>query len=124
MREKILLQYQQEIPYSCQVFSKRHQLVLLPASLTTLLGLNARCLCQVNVVKYAARKVGKDFIEIEILIERESQKVILLGKVGCTITVLITSTTIARSEAKSGWSVIMPGWQCNQVASHSSQAGH
>lgn len=66
VREKILLQYQQEIPYSCQV----------------------------NVVKYAARKVGKDFIEIEILIERESQKVILLGKDGNAIKLLATAARL------------------------------
>ncbi|KAG0630214.1 hypothetical protein M758_1G162900 [Ceratodon purpureus] len=53
LREKIFIQYRQEIPY----------------------------VCQVNVVNYMERRVHKDYIQLEIVVEKEGQKGILLGKV-------------------------------------------
>jgi hypothetical protein len=53
VREKIFLQYRQEIPYACQV----------------------------NVISYKSRPTAKDFIQVEILVEKESQRSIILGKV-------------------------------------------
>lgn len=53
VREKIFLQYKNEVPYACQV----------------------------NVVSYKTRPAAKDFIQVEILVEKNSQKIILIGKV-------------------------------------------
>jgi hypothetical protein len=39
------------------------------------------CFWQVNVTSYKIRPSAKDFIQIEILVERESQRSIILGKV-------------------------------------------
>ena len=54
IREKIFQQFRQEIPYSTQV----------------------------NIVVYEERKDGKDFIDAEIVVERDTQKGILIGKGG------------------------------------------
>jgi GTP-binding protein Era len=54
IREKIFDQYRQEIPYSTQV----------------------------NIVEFKERDRGKDFIDAEIVVERSSQKGILIGKGG------------------------------------------
>ena len=54
IREKIFEQYRQEIPYSTQV----------------------------NIVSYEEREDEKDFIDAEIVVERGSQKGILIGKGG------------------------------------------
>lgn len=54
IREKIFQLYRQEIPYSTQV----------------------------NVVSFEERKGEKDFIDAEIVVERDSQKGILIGKGG------------------------------------------
>lgn len=54
IREKVFQQYRQEIPYSTQV----------------------------NVVAFKEREHGKDFIDAEIVVERGSQKGILIGKHG------------------------------------------
>eukprot|EP00850_Spirogloea_muscicola_P019960 SM000203S06136 [mRNA] locus=s203:162397:164310:+ [translate_table: standard] len=67
VREKIFLQYQQEVPYACQV----------------------------NVLTYVERKEGvKDFIELDIIVERESQKGILLGKGGLSLKTLATAARL------------------------------
>lgn len=34
-----------------------------------------------NVISYKARPNAKDFIQVEILVERNSQKIIIIGKV-------------------------------------------
>lgn len=34
-----------------------------------------------NVVSYKARPAAKDFIQVEIVVEQNSQKIILIGKV-------------------------------------------
>lgn len=52
VREKIFLQYRNEIPYACQV----------------------------NVVSYKSRPNAKDFIQVEIVVEKNSQKIIVIGK--------------------------------------------
>ncbi|KAG1346851.1 hypothetical protein COCNU_06G006800 [Cocos nucifera] len=52
VREKIFMQYRNEVPYACQV----------------------------NVVKYISRPTSKDFIQVEIIVEKDSQKIILIGK--------------------------------------------
>lgn len=36
---------------------------------------------QVNVVSYKSRPNAKDFIQVEIVVEKNSQKIILIGKV-------------------------------------------
>jgi GTP-binding protein Era len=54
VREKIFMQYRKEIPY----------------------------VCQVNVISYKSRPDAKDFIQVEILVEKNSQKIILIGKEG------------------------------------------
>ncbi len=54
IRENILEQYQEEIPYSCEVI----------------------------INEFKEREEGKDFIQAEILVERDSQKGIIIGKGG------------------------------------------
>ncbi|XP_030523692.1 GTPase ERA-like, chloroplastic isoform X2 [Rhodamnia argentea] len=53
VREKIFMQYRNEVPYACQV----------------------------NVVSYKTRPNAKDFIQVEIVVEKNSQKIIVIGKV-------------------------------------------
>ena len=36
---------------------------------------------QVNVISYKSRPNAKDFIQVEIVVEKNSQKIILIGKV-------------------------------------------
>lgn len=57
IREKIFQQFRQEIPYSCQV----------------------------NVVSFEERKQDKTLIHADIVIERESQKGMLIGKKGAAL---------------------------------------
>lgn len=57
IREKILELFQDEIPYSCEV----------------------------RVVDYKERHETKDFIEAEIIVERDTQRAIILGKAGAAI---------------------------------------
>lgn len=57
IREKIFEQFRQEIPYSCQV----------------------------NVVSFEERKQEKTLIHADIVIERDSQKGILIGKKGAAL---------------------------------------
>ncbi|RMH63169.1 MAG: GTPase Era [Bacteroidetes bacterium] len=57
IREKIFEHYAQEIPYSTQV----------------------------NIVQFEEREGGKDFIDAEIIVERNSQKGILIGKGGSAL---------------------------------------
>ncbi|KAK8331943.1 hypothetical protein V6Z11_A10G108800 [Gossypium hirsutum] len=52
VREKIFMQYRNEVPYACQV----------------------------NVVSYKTRPNAKEFIQVEIVVEKDSQKIILIGK--------------------------------------------
>lgn len=66
VREKIFIQYRNEIPYACQV----------------------------NVVSYKARPTAKDFIQVEIVVERNSQKVILIGKEGKALKMLATASRL------------------------------
>ncbi len=54
IREKIFEQFRDEVPYSTQV----------------------------NIVRYEERPAGKDFIDAEIVVERPTQKAILIGKGG------------------------------------------
>ncbi|MEJ2507454.1 MAG: KH domain-containing protein, partial [Ignavibacteriaceae bacterium] len=57
IREKILEQFSAEVPYSCEVL----------------------------IVDYKEREEGKDYISAEIVVERDSQKAILVGKGGSKI---------------------------------------
>jgi GTP-binding protein Era len=57
IREKILELYQDEIPYSCEVL----------------------------IVDFKERDESKDFISAEIVVERDTQKVIIIGKGGAVI---------------------------------------
>ncbi|KAL3695988.1 hypothetical protein R1sor_010064 [Riccia sorocarpa] len=67
IREKIFLQYRQEIPY----------------------------VCQVNVLNYTERRSSaKDFIEAEIVVEKDSQMGILIGKDGSALKLLATASRI------------------------------
>jgi GTPase len=63
IREKIFEQFQQEIPYSTQV----------------------------NIVVYEERPNGVDFIDAEIVVERDTQKGILIGKGGQALKKLGTA---------------------------------
>ncbi|MBE0572797.1 MAG: GTPase Era [Ignavibacteriaceae bacterium] len=57
IREKILEIYRDEIPYSCEVL----------------------------IVEFKERETSKHFISAEVVVERESQKAIIIGKVGSAI---------------------------------------
>lgn len=57
IREKIFMKYSQEVPYSTQV----------------------------NVVAYEEREGQKDLLHAEIVVERDSQKAILIGKGGAAL---------------------------------------
>ncbi|XP_057417226.1 GTPase ERA-like, chloroplastic [Lotus japonicus] len=66
VREKIFMQYRNEIPYACQV----------------------------NVVSYKARPNAKDFIQVEILVEKNSQKMIVIGREGKALKLLATASRL------------------------------
>ncbi|XP_020100588.1 uncharacterized protein LOC109718658 [Ananas comosus] len=66
VREKIFVQYRNEVPYACQV----------------------------NVRNYIARPTSKDFIQVEIVVEKDSQKMILIGKEGRALKVLATAARL------------------------------
>ncbi|KAI4327634.1 hypothetical protein L6164_020071 [Bauhinia variegata] len=66
VREKIFMQYRNEIPYACQV----------------------------NVVSYKARPNAKDFIQVEIVVEKNSQKIIVIGKEGKALKLLATAARL------------------------------
>ncbi|XVF15798.1 hypothetical protein REPUB_Repub09cG0187300 [Reevesia pubescens] len=66
IREKIFMQYRNEVPYACQV----------------------------NVVNYKTRPNAKDFIQVEIVVEKDSQKIILIGKGGKALKVLATAARL------------------------------
>lgn len=87
IREKIFMQYRNEVPYACQVwlgFSRlparhNHQ----PNLTKSLMGIYSFIYpnFQVNVVNYKTRPNAKDFIQVEIVVEKDTQKIILIGKV-------------------------------------------
>jgi len=60
IREKIFELYEDEVPYSCEVL----------------------------IAEFKERQGGKDFISAEIVVERESQKPIIIGKAGRAIKLL------------------------------------
>ncbi|KAI0516198.1 hypothetical protein KFK09_008870 [Dendrobium nobile] len=66
VREKIFMQYRNEVPYACQV----------------------------NVVSYTSRPNAKDFIQVEIVVEKNSQKIILIGKDGKALKILATASRL------------------------------
>ncbi|KAH9711317.1 GTPase ERA-like [Citrus sinensis] len=66
IREKIFMQYRNEVPYACQV----------------------------NVVSYKTRPTAKDFIQVEIVVEKNSQKIILIGKGGKALKLLATAARL------------------------------
>ncbi|CAN1344299.1 GTPase ERA-like, chloroplastic [Linum perenne] len=66
VREKIFMQFRNEVPYACQV----------------------------NVVSYKTRPAAKDFIQVEIIVERNSQKIIILGKDGKAVKMLATAARL------------------------------
>ncbi|XP_042460914.1 GTPase ERA-like, chloroplastic isoform X1 [Zingiber officinale] len=66
VREKIFMQYRNEVPYACQV----------------------------NVLNYISRPTSKDFIQVEIVVEKDSQKIILIGKGGKALKVLATAARL------------------------------
>jgi GTP-binding protein Era len=63
IREKIFEQFRQEIPYSTQV----------------------------NIVLFEEKAEGKDYIDAEIVVERPSQKGILIGKGGQALKAIGTA---------------------------------
>ncbi|KAF5196716.1 Gtpase era-like protein [Thalictrum thalictroides] len=66
VREKIFMQYRNEVPYACQV----------------------------NVVSYKTRPTSKDYIQVEILVEKNTQKIILIGKDGKALKLLATAARL------------------------------
>ncbi|CAI0459798.1 unnamed protein product [Linum tenue] len=66
VREKIFMQFRNEVPYASQV----------------------------NVVSYKARPGAKDFIQVEIIVEKNSQKIIMLGKDGKAMKLLATAARL------------------------------
>ncbi|PON99615.1 GTP-binding protein Era [Trema orientale] len=66
VREKIFMQYRNEVPYACQV----------------------------NVMSYKARPTAKDFIQVEVVVEKNSQKIILIGKEGKALKILATAARL------------------------------
>lgn len=66
VREKIFKQYRDEVPYACQV----------------------------NVISYKARPTAKDFIQVEIVVEKNTQKIILIGKEGKALKMLATAARL------------------------------
>ncbi|KAG8383354.1 hypothetical protein BUALT_Bualt04G0003700 [Buddleja alternifolia] len=66
IREKIFMQYRNEVPYACQV----------------------------NVVSYKNRPNAKDFIQVEVVVEKNSQKIILIGKEGKALKLLATAARL------------------------------
>ncbi|KAL2236305.1 UNVERIFIED_CONTAM: GTPase ERA-like, chloroplastic [Sesamum indicum] len=66
VREKIFMQYRNEVPYACQV----------------------------NTVSYKSRPNAKDFIQVEIVVEKNSQKIILIGKEGKALKLLATAARL------------------------------
>ena len=57
IREKILELYRDEVPYSCEVL----------------------------IAEFKEREEGKNFISAEVVVERDSQKAIIIGKAGASI---------------------------------------
>jgi GTP-binding protein Era len=57
IREKILELYRDEVPYSCEVL----------------------------ITEFKEREEDKDFISAEVVVERDSQKAIIIGKTGTAI---------------------------------------
>ncbi|XP_052190028.1 GTPase ERA-like, chloroplastic [Diospyros lotus] len=66
VREKIFIQYRNEVPYASQV----------------------------NVRSYKTRPNAKDFIQVEIIVEKNSQKIILIGKEGRALKLLATAARL------------------------------
>ncbi|XP_047314844.1 GTPase ERA-like, chloroplastic [Impatiens glandulifera] len=66
VREKIFMQYKNEVPYACQV----------------------------NVINYKSRPAAKDFIQVEILVEKNTQKIIVIGKEGKALKLLATAARL------------------------------
>lgn len=66
VREKIFMQYRNEVPYASQV----------------------------NVVSYKTRPNAKDFIQVEIVVEKNSQKIIMIGKQGRALKLLATAARL------------------------------
>lgn len=66
VREKIFMQFRNEVPYACQV----------------------------NVVSYKARPTAKDFIQVEIVVEKNTQKIIIIGKEGKALKLLATAARL------------------------------
>ncbi|KAF7850167.1 hypothetical protein BT93_L5788 [Corymbia citriodora subsp. variegata] len=66
VREKIFMQYRNEVPYASQV----------------------------NVVSYKTRPNAKDFIQVEIVVEKNSQKIIMIGKEGRALKLLATAARL------------------------------
>jgi GTP-binding protein Era len=60
IRETILEQYREEVPYSCEVL----------------------------IAEFKERENSKDYISAEIVVEKESQKAIIIGKQGAAIKIL------------------------------------
>ena len=66
VREKLILQYDEEVPYASHV----------------------------HILDFKERAKGKDYISVEIAVERESQKKILIGKQGSALKKLATSARL------------------------------
>jgi len=66
VREKLILQFEEELPYASHV----------------------------TVVDFKERKKGKDYVAVEITVERESQKQIIIGRGGGALKKLATASRL------------------------------
>lgn len=79
VRERIFEQYSQEVPYCCTVSVLEHREH------------------RGNAAK-GGEGGGRDYIRVQVNVERESQKPILLGKGGAAIKALSTASRLAVEE--------------------------
>lgn len=92
VREKIFMQYRNEVPYACQViyfwnsYGNSRFLYILE-NIILFVHWIFFTTGQVNVISYKSRPTAKDFIQVEIVVEKNSQKIILIGKVIVSILI-------------------------------------
>lgn len=95
IREQIFLQYEQEIPYSCQVQitgARHNPSAWFSASVTNLRHVHCGSVYSLAhtpcAAEFTERRRAKDFIRATILVERESQAPIVLGSGGRAVKAL------------------------------------
>ncbi|KAD7479247.1 hypothetical protein E3N88_02383 [Mikania micrantha] len=78
IREKIFMQFRNEVPYACQV--NLHSFIINMLCVYIFVLRLYLIVWQVNVINYQTRPNAKDFIQVEIVVEKNTQKIILIGK--------------------------------------------